>query len=209
MTQGVCRPFGPNALNDVASQQGVDRADAEGFDAQFLAAIADPAFTGKAPVAEPLHMEHDLAADLLRVAGRVAGSGRCVIRTGPIEPPHLDIGYRDGLRRKTIGGNEHMCATCRGLDDDRTTLSVEPAVPVSGSADDFSTFFALISQRGDVHRWHLETGHLAQHAGTRADFEGVKTLLESHEICRCGRLIGSRERHFRRRVGRLEAAGVN
>jgi hypothetical protein len=55
----------------------------------------------------------------------------------------------------------------------------------------------------------LETGHLTEHAGVRADFEGVKTLLERHEIGHCGRLIGSRERHFRHRVGRLEAAGLN
>ena len=102
-----------------------------------------------------------------------------------------------------------MCATRRRLDDDRTTLPVEPAVAASGGADDLSTSFSLIPQRGDVHRGHLEIGHLAEHAGALADFEGVKTLLERHEIGHCGGLIGSRERHLRHRVGRLEAAGLN
>ena len=180
---------------DVARQQCVDRTDAEGFDAQFLAAIADPAFPWKAPVPEPLHMEHDFAADLLRLASRIGGSGRRAIRTGPIEPPHVDIGYGDGLRRKTVGGDEYMCATRRRLDDDRATLPVEPAVAASGSADDLSTPFSLIPQRGDVHRGHLETGHLAEHAEALADFEGVKTLLERHDIGHRGRLIGSPERH--------------
>ncbi len=123
-------------------------------------------------------MEHDLAADLLRlvgrIAGRIGGAGRRAIRAGPIEPPHVDIGYGDGLRRKTIGGDEHMCATRRRLDDDRTTLPVEPAVAASGGADDFSTSFRLIPQRGNVHRGHLEAGHLAEHARDSRRFRGRK-----------------------------------
>ena len=133
---------------DVARQQGVGRADAEGFDAQFFAAIAGPAFPWEAPVPEPLHMEHDLAADLRRLVGlivdRIGRSRRRAIRTGPIQPPHLDIGYGDGLRRKTIDGKEHMCATRRRLDDDRTALPVDPAVAGSGSSDNFSTSFSLV-----------------------------------------------------------------
>jgi hypothetical protein len=80
---------------------------------------------------------------------------------------------------------------------------------LSGSADDFNISFSLILQRGDVHRWHLETGHLAEHARARADFEGVKTLIEGHEIGHCGRLIGSREGHLWHRLCRFEAAGLN
>src|SRR3981189_307342 len=54
---------------DVPGHQRIDRADAEGFDAQLLAAIADPALPTQTPVAEPLDVQNDFRQDLLRLAG--------------------------------------------------------------------------------------------------------------------------------------------
>src|SRR5271155_2170682 len=125
-------------------------------------------------------MEHDLAADLLRLVDWVDGSERHAIRPGAIEPPNLDIGNGDGLRRKTIGRDQHMRAARWRLDDDRAALLAQPCVAASGSADDLSTPILVIARCGNLYHWQTQAGHLAEHAAALADFEGVKTLLEGH-----------------------------
>src|SRR4051794_28063992 len=62
-------PFGAQCFEfDVARQEGIDRSDAEGLDAQLLPAVPDPSFPRKATVAGPFYMQHDFSSDFLRLA---------------------------------------------------------------------------------------------------------------------------------------------
>ena len=146
---------------------------------QLPAAIADPALTGEPPISEPLHVQHDFGADLLRLGNDGKRLRRRAIQSRPIERARLDarrnhcvfglpVGRHPYIRRRPEAILRRPCLRLgRSMQlhgSDPPMISTLPVCP-RGGAD------TCISGQCDARA-------LPRQARASADLERVKTLLE-------------------------------